>query len=124
MSSALANIATTPEPTGGNLTLNYNTPIASLNTTSTIPSLFPAILGSKDQNSTLVGTAYLGMIQAYTNLATITGTVDYFLNTSTSFITNLNKIINQTNASAILLKSTLKKVRDTYAKFEILNNDI
>lgn len=60
MSSALTNIATTSEPTSGNLTLNYNTPIASLNTTSTMPSLFPAILGSKDQNSTFVGTAYLG----------------------------------------------------------------
>lgn len=64
------------------------------------------------------------MIQAYTDLATITGTVDYFLNSSTSFIINLNKIINQTNATAVLLKSTLNKARDTYAKFEILNNDI
>lgn len=117
MGTALTDIAKVPNTTGDNLTLNYNTPFASSSTNSTISSLFPAILGSKDQNSTLVGTSYSGMVQAKTYLTTITGTVDYFLNSSASFKTNLQKIISQTNASAVLLNSTIKSVRNTYSKF-------
>lgn len=100
MSSALYSISITPDPTGSNLTLKYNTPIGSSSPNATISSLFPAILGSQNANSTLVGTAYSGMNQANTNLSTITSTVDSFEGSSSAFTGSLIQIINQTSDSA------------------------
>lgn len=78
MNTAMSNIATIPNPSGGNLSLNYNTPIGSSNTTGTISSIFPNIIGSSSSNSTLIGIAYAGMSAASNGLSSITSTIDTF----------------------------------------------
>lgn len=122
MSSALYSISIIPDPTGSNLTLNYNTPIGSSSPNATIPSVFPAILGSQNANSTLVGNAYSGMSQANTNLSTITSTVDSFISSSSAFTASLIQIINQTSDSATSLKSTLITVDDIFSRKDYVFN--
>jgi hypothetical protein len=78
MNGALYNISVISDPSTSNLTLNYSTPFASQTPTGSISSTFPSILGSQNYNSTLVGSAYASMNNAYTNLSSITSKVDSF----------------------------------------------
>jgi hypothetical protein len=78
LNGALYNISVIPDASTSSLSLSYNSPLNSPTPASTIPSTFPAILGTASSNSTLVGTAYSGVSSASANLSAITSTVDSF----------------------------------------------
>lgn len=112
MSNSLYSISVIPDSSTNNLILNYNTPIISATPNSTVSSTLPTILGSKNDNSSLVGTAYSSMNNAYSNLSATTSTVDSFISSSSAFLTSISQISNQTSQSASSLKSTLLTVND------------
>ena len=54
----MTDVRNVPDGSGGALVLVYNSPIDVDVPTGTIPSLFPDVLGTSDDNTTLVGALY------------------------------------------------------------------
>ena len=62
LTNAQTTITNIPNGVGGDLTLNYNSPFNSATPTTTIPSLFPTVLGNSATPGTLVGNATVGVV--------------------------------------------------------------
>lgn len=62
LTNAQTTITNIPNGVGGDLTLNYNSPFDSATPTTTIPSLFPTVLGNSATPGTLVGNATVGVV--------------------------------------------------------------
>lgn len=124
MTNAMYNVSIIPDISTNSLNLIYKAPLSSSSPNQIISSTFPAILGSKNTPSSLIGDAYKALQTSYSNLSFITSNVDAFISSADYFRQNLNQIINKTDNYTSLLKEGLLNTNDiivTVNKFTSLS---
>lgn len=63
ISNSKSELPNIPNGAGGDLVLNYDSPIESSTPATTIPSSFPGVLGNTSTPTSLIGLAYLSLIE-------------------------------------------------------------
>jgi hypothetical protein len=110
--TAVANISST---SGSNLTLEYSTPLRASSPTQTISSTFPALLGSKDTNGSLVGQAYGGVQGAGNTVGLMAASVDSIVGNSGNYSNYTSRIISDANRTSDSLFQSQLLINDIFS---------